>query len=348
MNKPVIARTRRGGGSHRIEEVARIAGVSPITVSRTLNKPDTVTESTRATVWAAIEQTGYVPNRLAGGLASAKSQTVGLVLPHIGNSTFADRVRGMTEVLSAEGYHLLLGLSGYSPEMELQHVLAFLGQRVSGLSLTGATHADRTRALLARAGIPIVETSTVTGEAIDMLVGYSNEAACYAMVEHLARCGYRKIGLISTPQANNDRTAGRRKGFMQAVKDLHLAQDPTLMLEAPAGLATGAKAFVELLSTHPDVEAVFCTNDVLAVGCLLEARRRGIQVPDDIGLAGFDDIELAQEFVPAITTVRVQRYEIGATAARLLLQRIHGETPSQRVVDLGFEIVPRGSTRRPK
>lgn len=346
--QPKAKRRRSGGGSHRIEEVAQAAGVSLITVSRTLNKPDTVSESTRAAVWAAIEKIGYIPNRLAGSLASNHSRTIGLVIPHIGNSTFTDRVRGMTDVLSGQGYNLLLALSGYAPEVEERHVLAFLGQRVAGLSLTGTIHSERTRSLLARAGVPLVETSTITGKPIDMLVGYSNEDACFAMVEHLVRCGYRKVALLSTPSRHNDRTVGRQIGYRRAVKTFGLASDDTLIVEAASDLASGAKAFVTLIARHPDLDAVFCTNDVLAVGALLEARRRDIRVPEDIGIAGFDDIELAQEFVPALTTVRVKRYEIGEIAARMLLQRIGGQQPENPLVDMGFEIVVRASTRRPK
>lgn len=348
IHAPHKAASLRADGVHsvRIEEVARVAGVSPITVSRTLNKPDTVSEATRTAVWAAIDAVGYIPNHLAGGLASRTSRTVGLVIPHITNSTFADRVRGMTDVLSAEGFHLLLGITGYSLQAELEHVMAFLGQRVSGLSLTGTTHEARTRNMLVRSGIPVVETSTLTGPAIDMMVGYSNEDACYAMVEHLARCGYRKIGLISTSYSNNDRTLARRAGYKRAVADLNLVSDPGLMVACEIGLAAGAKAFVELLAAQPDVEAIFCTNDVIAVGCLLEATRRGIRVPDDIGIAGFDDIDLAQEFVPALTTVRLRRYDVGAVSGRLLVQRIRGQTPPEKMVDLGFEIVARASTRR--
>lgn len=332
---------------HPIEEVARIAGVSPITVSRVFNKPDAVSKKTRDAVWAAVEQTGYIPNRLAGGLASKKSSTIGLVIPHIGSSTFADRVQGMTDVLAARGYSLMLALSGYSPEIELQHVMAFLGQRVAGLSLTGTAHAERTRLLLSRSGIPVVEAATLSGDPIDMLVGHSNEDASFTMVEHLANCGYHKIALLSTSPVNNDRTVGRRAGYIRAVAQLGLADDPSLMQVAPIGLSNGAKGFVEILSKHPDVDAVFCADDVFAVGCLLEAKRRGIDVPGDIGIAGFGNIEFAQEFVPALTTVRVQFYNMGALAAQMLLQRIEGGRPEQSVVDLGFEIITRGSTRRP-
>ncbi len=341
-------KSRTGGTGHRIEEVAQLAGVAPITVSRVLNKPETVSESTRAAVWAAIEEIGYIPNRLAGGLASNTSRTVGMVLPYIDNPAFAERVQGVTDVMSAAGYTLLLGLSGYSPETELEHVISFLGQRVAGLILTGTSHAERTYSLLARAGVPVVEVPLISGRLIDMAVGYSNDGASYSMMEHLARCGYRKIALISTPTANDQIVIDRRNGYLKAVQDFGLINDPSLMLETKVGVVSGAKAFVELLSRHPDVDAVFCTSDVKAIGCILEAKRRGIDVPGDIGIAGYDDIELAQEFLPPLTSVRLQRYQIGTEAARMLLQRFQGQMPPQKTVDLGFEIIGRGSTTKPR
>jgi len=340
-------RTRAGGGGHRIEEVARLAGISPITVSRTLNKPETVAESTRAAVWQAIEQIGYVPNRLAGGLASNKSNSVGVVLPSITNPAFAERVQGMTDVLSPAGYNLLLGLSGNSVEAELAHVTAFLGQRVAALALTGTQHADRTRTLLAHAGIPVVEIPVISGPLIDMAVGYSTDGASYAMVEHLARCGYRRVAFVSSPVEGNQLIAERLRGYRRAVSDTGLDPDPALVIEARYSPASSARAFVELLARRPDLDAVFCASDMQAIGCILEAKRRGIAIPEDIGIAGYDDVELAQEFVPALTSVRFDRYEMGRTAARLLLERIGGGTPARTVVDVGFEVVPRASTKRP-
>ena len=246
MEKKKPQRVRSRGEGHRIEDVARQAGVAPITVSRVLNNPASVAEPTRSRVHAAMEHMGYIPNLLAGGLASNKSNTIGVVLPYIDNPAFAERVQGMTDVLAPEGFNLLLGLSGYSPEVELQHVMAFLGQRVAALALTGNVHADQTRRLLEKAAVPVVEVPLISGPLIDMGVGYSNDGACYAMVEHLARCGYRKIGLISTPVANDQIVVDRRAGYEKAVSDLGLVQDPTLMIEANVGVVNGSKCFVEL------------------------------------------------------------------------------------------------------
>lgn len=341
-------RRRRGGDDgHRLEDVARMAGVSPITVSRALNKPGMVSELTRAAISKAVERVGYVPNRLAGGLASNQSRSIGVVLPSITNPAFAERVQGMTDVLLPAGYNFLLGLSGNSTEVELQHVVAFLGQRVAALALTGTQHAERTRRLIAQAGIPVVEIPVISGRLIDMAVGYSNEAASYAMVEHLARFGYRRVAFLSADIASNQLLQERLKGYRQAVADLGLDSDPALIAEAPFSPASSATAFAELLARRPDLDAVFCASDLQAIGCALEAKRRGIRVPEDVGIAGYDDVELAREFVPALSSVRFDRYEMGRTAAQLLLARIRGESPAQTIVDVGFEVIARASTRSP-
>jgi LacI family gluconate utilization system Gnt-I transcriptional repressor len=340
-----IKRRSRAHGAIRIEQVARLAGVSAITVSRALNTPDKVAEKTRAAVWDAIEETGYIPNQLAGSLASNRSRTIGVIIPTIVNSIFADKVQGMTDVLGREGYQLLLANSGYSLELEAELVTAFIAQRPSGLVITGITHAERTRALLARAGTPVVETWSMGPAPLDMLVGFSNDDAAYAMVQHLHELGYRKIALVSAPVKDNDRADNRVRGYRRAVRELGLADDRRLEREASFSLRNGAEALAGLMAEHDGIDAVFFANDILAAGGLLECQRRGIRVPDELGIAGFDDVDLAAEIVPALTTVRIPRYEIGARAATMILERLAGRDLPDKVVDLGFEIVSRGSTR---
>jgi LacI family gluconate utilization system Gnt-I transcriptional repressor len=338
-------RPRSPGTAVRIEEVARLAGVSAITVSRALNTPDKVAEKTRKAVWEAVEKTGYIPNRLAGSLASNRSRTIGVIIPTIINSIFADKVQGMTDVLLKEGYHLMLANSGYSLEVESDLVSAFVAQRPSGLVLTGVSHDDRTRSLLGRAGIAVVETWSLGDDPIDMLVGFSNEDAARAMVLHLHGLGYRRIGLVSAPVDHNDRAASRVAGYRKALRECGLPEIRSLEREAAFSFRNGALALSSLLDSHPDIDAIFFANDILAAGALLECQRRGIAVPDDLGIAGFDDVDLAAETVPGLTTVRIPRYEIGARAAQLILDRIGGREPEEKVIDLGFEIVSRGSTR---
>ncbi len=342
---PLPARRRKSHGSVRMELVAKRAGVSAITVSRVLNHPDKVAEDTRARVWAAIEATGYIPNLIAGGLASSRTRVVGIIVPTITNSIFADTLQGMTDVLRAQSYQLLVATSGYSPKAEAELVSAFLAQRPSGLVLTGLTHAPRTLDMLKRAEVPVVETWNIARKSIDMLVGFSNEKSAFEMTRALAEAGYRKIGFVSAPIKNNDRALGRRNGYRRAVRQLGLIDDRSLEREAWFTLENGSRALSDLVGQHPDVEAIFFANDILAAGGLFECARRGWPVPERLGIAGYDDVDLASQTVPPLTTVRIPRYEIGATAARLILARLGGETFGSRVLDLGFEVVMRGSTR---
>jgi DNA-binding LacI/PurR family transcriptional regulator len=328
----------------RIDEVARLAGVSPITVSRALNTPEKVSEQTRVAVLKAVEDTGYIPNRLAGSLASNRNRTVGVIIPTILNSIFADKVQGLSDVLTPAGYQLLLGQSGYSPDAEADLVAAFLSQSPSGLVLTGGGHSARTLAMLGRSDVAVVETWMELEKPIDMQVGFSNEAAAFAVVEHLFDAGYRQIALVVAPVADNDRALERRVGFRRAIETLGLPS-PAPEREAMFSFRNGAQALTSILADHPQTDAIFFANDILAVGALLECRRRGIRVPEDLGIAGFDDLEIAAEIVPALTTVAVPRYEIGTESARLLLERLNGSDDAAHI-DVGFKIIVRGSTRR--
>jgi LacI family gluconate utilization system Gnt-I transcriptional repressor len=328
-----------------MEEVARRAGVSPITVSRALNMPDKVNAKTRQAVLRAVEETGYIPNRLAGGLASNRSRTVGVVVPTVTNSIFADKIRGLNDVLSAAGYQILLGQSGYSLDAECDLVAALLAQSPSGMVITGSDHSRRTRTMLERSGLPVVETWTSAASPIDMQVGFSNEDAAFAAVEHLVRAGYRRPALVVAPTKDNDRAQGRLRGFRRAVAHFGLPQ-PAPEREAAFSLRNGAEALADILETRPDTDAIFFANDILAVGGLLECRRRSIDVPERLGVMGFDDLEIAGEMVPSLTTIAVPRHAIGSHAAQMLLDRLDKrETPKR--TQFGFSLVARGSTRRP-
>jgi DNA-binding LacI/PurR family transcriptional regulator len=345
MTSPPRRAPRPGSNKVRIEEVARLAGVSAITVSRALNAPAKVNAKTRLAVLKAVEETGYIPNRLAGSLASNRSRSIGVIVPTVTNSIFADKIEGLNDVLSAAGYQMLLGQSGYSLEAEAELVAALLAQSPSGLVLTGSTHLRRTVTMLERNGVPVVETWTSDANAIDMQVGFSNEDAAFAAVAHLAAAGYRKPALVVAPTAHNDRALGRKLGFERAVEHFGLRR-PAPEREAAFSLRNGALALVDILESHPDTDAIFFANDILAAGGLLECRRRDIAVPDRLGIIGFDDLEIAAEMVPSLTTIAVPRYAIGSNAAQLLLARIRGgETPKRLRFD--FDLKPRDSTRRP-
>lgn len=326
-----------------LTDVAAIAGVSTITVSRSLRKPDSVAESTRQTIASAIAQVNYIPNLIAGSLASDRSMTVAAIVPTLGNSIFTEVLQGMNEVLRPANYQLILGNSNYSLDEEEALVRAFLARQVDGVMLTGSSHSPWVHAMLKGDSIPVVETWSLPDNPLDMNVGFSNVEAARAMTAYLVDQGYKTIGFVSAPTLNNDRAADRLKGYTLALEQHKLPVDASLILERPFKLRSGGLALGTLIAEHPDVEAIFFANDTLAVGAILECQRRGWRVPERIAIAGFDDLGIASEILPGLTTVRVYRHELGVTAAKMLLSCLNGEANIVKRVDLGFEIVRRES-----
>lgn len=328
-----------------MEDVARVAGVSVITVSRVLREPGRVAEPTRERVLAAIEATGYVPNLVARSLKSQRSGIVAAVIPSVTHSIVAEVVRGMTEVLDDEGLHLLLANSGFSPQEEEALVAAFLARRPDALYLTGTTHTPGTRRMLDAAGIPVVETGNLTPSPIDMVVGYSNVDAARAMTRALAARGRRVIGYVGQQGRDAiDRVRDRHAGYCEGLRERKLAVRDALQVEVELSYRGGAAGLRELLAREPRVDAVFCTSDIIAVGVLFEAQRRGLAVPRTLAVCGMDDQEIASQCVPALSTVRMPRYEMGRRAAAMLCGRLAGTAVDVRAVDLGFEVVLRETT----
>jgi len=315
-----------------------------MTVSRALRDPESVSEAMRRKVEAAVRQFGYLPNRIAGSLSSKRSNIVGLVVPSLRNSLYATMIHAISDVLRANGLHLMIADSGHRLEDEEALVAALLAQRVCGLVLHNTTHSKRVHELLARTDIPVVETGNLTSRPLDMVVSYSNFEAARAMTAHLGRLGYRKIGFVTLPLRDNDRSRERRRGYFAALKELGLSPDPDMVLEAAGGFSEGADALVRLVQTHPDIDAAFFAGDVLAVGALFECQRRGWAVPARIAIASFDDLDLLRHTVPTVTTLRLPRQEIGRRGAELLVNRLRGAARERIRIDVSFEVVQREST----
>jgi LacI family gluconate utilization system Gnt-I transcriptional repressor len=325
-----------------MSDVAEIAGVSAMTVSRALTDPDVVSPNTLKRIKAAIRATGYVPNRVAGSLSSRRSNVVGLIVPSLRNSLFAETIQGVADILGSK-FDLMIADSGYTLKREEVAVEAFLSQRICGVVLHNTSHTPRTRRLIQEAAIPCVETGNLIAKPIDMIVGFSNHAAAFAMTEHLIERGYQRIGFVGLPIKENDRASERRLGYLAALAKHGRPADPSSILEAPPGLQSGGLALVKLVQDVPDLDAVFLTGDVLATGAVLEANRRGWAVPARIAIAGSDDDDFQACLIPPLTSLRFPRYEIGRHAAGLLVDRVLGRSSGGAVVDLGFQIMKRKS-----
>jgi LacI family transcriptional regulator, gluconate utilization system Gnt-I transcriptional repressor len=335
-----LSSKRRGGGA-RMREVAELAGVSRMTVSRALNEPEKVKDELRGRVLEAVRSLGYVHNHLARNLSSQRSNVVGLVLPSLENSIFAQTVKAVSDYLRPRGFHLMLAEAEDDPEDEERVIGAFLAQRVGGLILHSVRHSAAAIRMLRAAEIPVVETGDLPEAPVDMVVSYSNYEAAKAMTIHLARLGYRKIALARL--TNNPRAEERQRGYLDALSELGFAREPNRIIETQRGIAGGADAVSFLAERLPDTDALFCSGDVLAVGALFECARRGWEIPKRLAIASFDDVEIMRAVTPAVTSVRLPRYDIGKRSAEMLVTRMQGAQCAVRNINLGFEIMQRAS-----
>lgn len=323
-----------------LEDVARVAGISPMTVSRALNSPQQVRPATVVKVKAAISATGYIPNAQAGSLASNRSRLIAVVVPQINNNMFVDTIQTLNDTLSARGYHMLLCVTGYEAETEAETVATLLSRRPDGIVLTGIHHSSQLKKVLLQNEVPVVEIWDMTPTPIDMLVGFSHEKVGARVAAYLAERGYQRPGLIWT----DDRRALQRK---QGLLDALIVQGVAALMDWPVALPAlmqrGREACAQILDVYPDIDVLVCSSDTLAQGALMEAQARGINVPNNLAVIGFGDLDFAAANYPSISTVRVDRHRMGQLAAEQLLNRLNGEPVEQPIIDLGFEMVPRDS-----
>ncbi|MBT9463657.1 LacI family DNA-binding transcriptional regulator [Hydrogenophaga sp.] len=331
-------RARRGSGAITLRDVAKLAGVAPITASRVLNTPEQVSAEVRQKVLDAVQRTGYVPNRMAGGLASSRSRLIAAVVPSTVMSVFMPTIEALNDTLFDAGYQLMLGQSSYSAAREESLLEAIIGRRPDGIFLTGILRPGQGRTRLMASGIPVVETWDLTPTPIDMLVGFSHADIGREVARFLMAKGRRKLALI---RAEDERADRRASAFTDAVVRAGLGPVAVVNVGASRSLQSGREGLDRLLAQAPDVDAVFCSSDLLALGVLTEARVRGISIPERMAIMGFGDVPFAADMAPALSTVHINGVEIGRLAARSLIDRAEGREVVQRVVDVGFSIVER-------
>jgi len=334
-------RSRRGSGAVTLHDVAKLAGVAPITASRAINTPEQVSVEVRKKVQEAVARTGYVPNLLAGGLASTRSRLVAAVVPTIAGPVFLSTVQSLTEALAERGYQLMLGQAGYAGSREDALLEAIIGRRPDGIVLTGIMHSAEGRRRLLASGIPVVETWDLTPTPLDMLVGFSHVDVGRKVAEFLHAKGRRQLALVA---GDDERARRRQEAFRSAARALGAGDVRTVVVPAPTTLRSGRNALAELLrDSSGNIDAIFCSSDLLALGVLTEAQSRGISVPGQLAVVGFGDLEFAADLHPALTTVHINGGAIGRQADQFIVERAEGRTVTQRVIDIGFSIVDRES-----
>jgi LacI family gluconate utilization system Gnt-I transcriptional repressor len=318
-----------------LSAVAKLAGVSSITVSRVVRVPNLVAPETRDRVEAAMRELGYVPNQLAGALASARTRSVGVLVPTIANSIFADTVQGLSDELEPLGYAVILAQSRYDDAREDHMLSALLSRRPEAIIMVGSPATEDGARLLRRAGIPIVETWELPDSPIDAVAGFDNYQAGVAVARHLVAQGRKSFAFIG---GDDPRATRRWRGFADTLADLGAKPPRRLILDR------NASGSVVALADLPGVDAVFAANDAHAIGFMSGLRKAGLlrdlgpAAEQPVAVIGLGDLEMGRLIAPSLSTIRVHGDAIGRTAAKLILTR-----DGPRHIDLGFELVLRDS-----
>lgn len=311
-----------------LRDVSEASGVSEMTVSRVLRGSSDVSVKTRARVLAAAKQIGYVPNKIAGGLASQRVNLVGVIIPSLSNMVFPEVLSGINEVLEDTPLQPVVGLSRYDPPHEERVIYEMLSWRPSGLIVAGLEHSEAARTMLRAADIPVVEIMDLDGEPVDSVVGISHRRAGADMGRAIAAAGYRRIGFLGTKMPMDHRARKRFEGFTGALAREGIEVVDHEFYSGGSGMAKGREMTRAILARNPDLDFLYYSNDMIAAGGLLYCLGEGIDVPGRLGLAGFNGIELLDGLPLRPATIDIRRREIGRKAAEIIADCVTRGQPS--------------------
>ncbi|MDM7931851.1 LacI family DNA-binding transcriptional regulator [Tabrizicola sp.] len=301
-----------------LRDVSEASGVSEMTVSRVLRNRGDVAAPTREKVLEAARTLGYVPNKIAGALASQRVNLVGVVIPSLSNMVFPEVMTGISSVLDGTGLQPVVGVTNYLPDREESVIYEMLSWRPSGMIIAGLEHTEAARAMLGRAGIPIVEIMDIDGDPIDHAVGISHRRAGRQMAEAIITAGYRRIAFLGTQMPNDHRARKRLQGFEEALGKAGLTLVDREFYSGGSALLKGREMTAAVLARSPDVDFLYYSNDMIGAGGLLWCLAQGLDVPGRIGLAGFNGVELLDGLPRKLATMDACRLEIGKKAAEII------------------------------
>lgn len=325
-----------------LDDVAKKAGVSTATVSRCLNSPERVVMATRKRVMKAVESLAYTPNFGARVMAAKRTFTIGAIIPTMENSIFARGLQAFQETLHTRGYTLLVSSTGYRPEAEDEQIRTLVSRGADGLLLIGHARDPAICRYLERQAVPTLVAWAYAPQIDRPGIGFDNRAAMRLLAEQVIARGHRQIGVISALVKGNDRASERLEGIKDAARAHGIPPAQLVVVETPYGIETGAKAMMQLMCKALPPTVVMCGNDVLAAGALHAAKSLGLDVPGDVSVTGFDDIELARIVTPPLTTVHIPHREMGKKAALALIDLVEGG-PVTPPVELKTSVEIRGS-----
>ena len=317
-----------------LRDVSEASGVSEMTVSRVLRNKGDVSAATRAKVQEAAKRLGYVPNKIAGSLASSRVNLVAVIIPSLKNMVFPEVLSGISEVLEDTVLQPVVGVTDYLPEKEEKVLFEMLSWRPAGVIIAGLEHSEPSRAMLAQSGVPVVEIMDTDGEPIDTCVGISHRRAGRKMAEEIIKAGYRRIGFMGTKMPLDHRARKRFEGFTRTLAKSGIEIIDQDFYSGGSALAKGREMTADMLSRNPDLDFLYFSNDMIGAGGLLYLLEQGIDVPGQIGLAGFNGVELLDGLPRKLATMDACRRDIGVKAAEIIAARTKGTDSSEAVITL--------------
>lgn len=330
-----------------LRDVSEASGVSEMTVSRVLRNRGDVSESTRERVLAAARSLGYVPNKIAGALASQRVNLVGVIIPSLSNMVFPEVMTGISEILEDTGLQPVVGVSNYSTDREEQVIYEMLSWRPSGLIIAGLEHSEASHAMLAQSGVPIVEVMDIDGTPIDSAVGISHRKAGRRMAEAIIAAGYRRIAFLGTHMPTNDHRARKRlEGFEEALQEAGLSVVDREFYSGGSALVKGREMTEALLKRSPDIDFLYYSNDMIGAGGLLWCLDQGLDVPGRIGLAGFNGVELLGGLPRRLATMDARRLETGRLAAEIIAGKRPSGIIGGEIIELQATLTPGDTIRK--
>ncbi len=318
-----------------LQDIADQVGATKMTVSRCLRQPESVSEPLRKRILEVADTLGYIPNRAPDILSRSRSRAIGVLVPSVTNQVFAEVIAAISTVMEAAGYHVMISHYGYSPELEERRLASLLAYNIDGVILSDSIHTARTKQMLSNAAIPSVEIMDSLTPPIHQAVGYDNVAAAHDMVRAMIARGRKRIIYLAVRL--DERTRQRELGYRRAMAAYDLPVR-TLQSAQKSSFSVGAALMAHIFQEEADTDAIFCTNDDVAIGAYYECLRRGVAVPDAMAIAGFHGHDFGQVMTPRLASIITPRDAIGECAAAELLKRIREEPIDQPVIDLGYQI----------
>lgn len=323
-----------------MQDVADRVGITKMTVSRYLRNPQQVSTPLGERIAIALDELGYIPNRVPDMLSNATSRAIGILLPSLTNHVFADVLQGIESITDKAGYQTLVAHFGYHTEKEERQLRSLLGWNVDGVILTERQHTPGTLRMLEVAGIPVVEIMDSSSPYLDMAVGFNNIEAARQMTCSMIAQGHQHLVYLGARL--DERTLQKKAGYIEAMEQAGLVPR-TVMSEQPSSFSTGGELLKLAQQRYPEVDGIFCTNDDLAIGAMFECQRQGITVPNQMAIAGFHGHDITENVSPTLSTVVTPRKTMGKIAAEMLLTRLAGKGCESPCIDLGFSLRLGGS-----